>query len=64
MLLKALLEEKESREREDAEGRRKMKEAKRLLEVGMRRMEGGRDWGEAAGVKGEESVRNLGKCWT
>ena len=41
MLLKALLEEKESREREDTEGRRKMKEAKRLLEVGMRRMEVG-----------------------
>ena len=36
------------------EGRRKKEEAKRLLEAGMRRMEGGRDWGEAAGVKGEE----------
>ena len=52
--MKALLEEKESREREDVEGRRKKEEAKRLLEAGMRRMEGGRDWGEAAGVKGEE----------
>ena len=50
----ALLEEKQSMEREDVEGRRKKEEAKRLLEAGMRRMEGGRDWGEAAGVKGEE----------
>ena len=41
MILKALLEEKESREREDAEGRRKIEKAKRLLEVGMRRMEVG-----------------------
>ena len=47
----ALLEEKESMEREDVEGRRKKEEAKRLLEAGMRRIEGGR---EAAGVKGEE----------
>ena len=39
MVLKELLEEKESREREDAEGRRKTEKAKRLLEVGMRRME-------------------------
>ena len=54
MFLKALLEEKESMEREDVEGRRKKEESKRLLEAGMRRMEGGRDWGEAAGVKGEE----------
>jgi hypothetical protein len=50
----ALLEEKESMEREDVEGSRMMEKAKRLLEAGMRRMEGGRDWGEAAGVKGEE----------
>ena len=41
MFLKVLLEEKESREREDAEGRRKIEKAKRLLEVGMRRMEVG-----------------------
>ena len=54
MFLMALLEEKESMEREDVEGRRKKEEAKRLLEAGMRRIEGGRDWGEAAGVKGEE----------
>jgi hypothetical protein len=54
MFLKALLEEKKSRERKDVEGRRKKEEAKRLLEAGMRRMEGCRDWGEAAGVKGEE----------
>ena len=48
------MEEKESRERKDVEGRRKKEEAKRLFEAGMRRMEGGIDWGEAAGVKGEE----------
>ena len=55
----ALLEEKQSMEREDVEGRRKKEEAKRLLEAGMRRMEGGRDWGEAAGVKGEEECEKL-----
>jgi hypothetical protein len=38
----------------DVEGRRKMEEAKRLLEADMRRMEGGRDWGEAVRVKREE----------
>jgi hypothetical protein len=54
MFLKALLEEKDSREREDVERRRKMEEAKRLLEAGMRRIEGVRDWGEAAGNKVEE----------
>ena len=39
MFLMALLEEKESMEREDVEGRRKKEEAKRLLEASMRRME-------------------------
>ena len=41
MFLKALLEEKERREREDVERRRKTEKAKRLLEASMRRMEVG-----------------------
>jgi hypothetical protein len=35
-------------------GQEKEEGGQELLEADMRRMEGGRDWGEAAGVKGEE----------
>ena len=62
----ALLEEKESMEREDVEGRRKKEEAKRLLEAGMRRkvVEIGERLQELKERRRRKSVRNLGKCWT
>jgi hypothetical protein len=64
MFLKALLEEKERREREDVERRRKTEKAKRLLKADMRRMEVG-TWEILQELKEKkESVRNLGKCWT
>ena len=45
-------------------GRKKKDEGGQEAIEGGHEEDGGRDLGEAVGVKGEESVRNLGKCWT